>query len=180
MKFCCYCSGPLEQLVPAGDNRLRHVCTSCHAIHYQNPRIVAGCLPVWGEQVLLCRRAIEPRRGFWTLPAGFMENGETMAQAAVRETAEEACARVGSLNLYTLYDLPHISQLYVFFRAELLDLDFHAGDESLEARLFHEHEIPWRELAFPTVGRSLEHYFADRKTQTFPIRNEGMAPLLAR
>ncbi|BAN50372.1 NUDIX hydrolase [Metapseudomonas resinovorans] len=179
MKFCSQCGSPVVQRIPEGDNRLRHVCDSCHAIHYQNPRIVAGCLPVWGEQVLLCRRAIEPRRGYWTLPAGFMENGETMAQAAARETLEEACARVRDLSLYTLFDLPHISQVYTFFRAELVDLDFAAGDESLEVRLFHEREIPWSELAFPTVGRTLECYFADRAGQDFPVRNEPLAPLLA-
>ncbi|EJT83836.1 NUDIX hydrolase [Pseudomonas putida S11] len=113
-----------------------------------NPNIVAGVLPTWGSQVLLCRRAIEPRRGFWTLPAGFMENGETLDQAARRETVEEACARVGSMSLYQLFDLPHINQVHVFFRAELADLDFAVGVESLEVRLFEEHEIPWGELAF--------------------------------
>ena len=175
MKFCCNCGSAVEQRIPAGDNRMRFVCTQCHFIHYQNPRIVAGCLPVWGEQVLLCRRAIEPRRGFWTLPAGFMENGETMAEAAMRETDEEARARVRDLHLYTLFDLPHISQLYVFYRAELVDLDFRAGEESLEVQLFHEREIPWNELAFPTVGRTLECYFADRREQHYPVRNEGLA-----
>lgn len=180
MKFCSQCGGPVEQRIPQGDNRLRYVCPQCQTIHYQNPRIVAGCLPVWGEQVLLCRRAIEPRRGFWTLPAGFMENGETMAEAAMRETDEEACARVRDLHLYTMFDLPHISQLYVFFRAELIDLEFRAGDESLEVQLFHEHEVPWQELAFPTVGRTLKCFFADRRAQHYPIRNEGMAPLRPR
>lgn len=179
MKFCSQCGGPVVQRIPDGDNRLRHVCESCHTVHYQNPRIVAGCLPVWGEQVLLCRRAIDPRKGYWTLPAGFMENGETMEQAASRETLEEACARVRNLSLYTLFDLPHISQVYTFFRAELVDLDFAAGDESLEVRLFHEREIPWSKLAFPTVGRTLECYFADRAGQVFPVRNEPIAPLLA-
>ena len=180
MRFCSQCASPVEQRIPAGDNRLRFVCPHCRITHYQNPRIVAGCLPVWGEQVLLCRRAIEPRRGYWTLPAGFMENGETMAEAAMRETDEEACARVRELQLYTLFDLPHISQLYVFFRAELIDLNYRAGDESLDVRLFHEQEIPWNELAFPTVGRTLQCYFADRREQRFPVRNEGIAPMRTR
>ncbi len=180
MNFCSHCGNPVEQRIPLGDNRLRFVCPQCQTIHYQNPRIIAGCLPVWGEQVLLCRRAIEPRRGFWTLPAGFMENGETLEQAAARETSEEACARVRELSLYTLFDLPHISQLYVLFRAELVDLDFAAGEESLEVQLFHEHEIPWQELAFPIVGRTLKCYFADRREQIYPIRNEGIAPLRPR
>ncbi len=134
---------------------------------------------MWDGQVLLCRRAIAPRLGYWTLPAGFMENGETLAQAAARETEEEANARIGDLQLYTLFDLPHISQVYLFFRAELLDLDFSAGDESLEVRLFDEAEIPWSELAFPTIGRTLECYFSDRREGCFPVRNEAIAPMLA-
>lgn len=179
MNYCSQCGSPVTQRIPIGDNRVRFVCSQCQLIHYQNPRIVAGCLPVWGEQVLLCRRAIEPRRGYWTLPAGFMENGETLEQAAARETEEEACARVRELSLYTLFDLPHISQVYMFFRAELVDLDFAAGDESLEVRLFDERDIPWSELAFPTVGRTLECFFADRVKQIFPVRNEPIEALQA-
>jgi len=177
MKFCSQCGSTITEQVPDGDNRVRFVCASCDTIHYQNPRIVAGCLPVRGEYVLLCRRAIEPRRGYWTLPAGFMENGETMQQAAERETLEEACARVTDLHLYMLFDLPHINQVYTFFRAELVDNRFCAGDESLEVKLFNQAEIPWSELAFPTVGRTLEYFFADRVQQTFPVRNEAIAPM---
>lgn len=179
MKFCSQCGAPVSLRIPGGDNRPRYVCDRCHTVHYQNPRIVAGCLPVWEGRILLCRRAIQPRQGFWTLPAGFMENGETLEQAAARETLEEACARVHDLQLYTLFDLPHISQVYLFFRAELADLDFRAGEESLEVQLFEESDIPWRELAFPTVGRTLECYFADRVEQNFPVRNEAIAPMLA-
>lgn len=179
MKFCSQCGNRVHQVIPEGDNRLRFVCEHCTCIHYQNPNIVAGCLPVWGDQVLLCRRAIEPRYGFWTLPAGFMENGETLEQAACRETDEEACARVRDLRLYTLFDLPHISQVHVFFRAELADLNFAAGSESLETRLFKQSEIPWSDLAFPTVGRTLECYFADRLGDHYPVRNESLPPLLA-
>jgi ADP-ribose pyrophosphatase YjhB (NUDIX family) len=179
MNFCSQCGNPLSQQIPAGDNRLRFVCPQCQTIHYQNPRIIAGCLPIWGEQVLLCRRAIEPRRGYWTLPAGFMENGETLEQAAARETLEEACARVQGLSLYTLFDLPHINQVYMLFRAELVDLNFAAGAESLEVQLFSEQDIPWSELAFPTIGRTLECYFADRGQQLFPVRNEPLAALRA-
>ncbi len=172
MKYCSHCGSQVSQKIPQGDNRLRHVCDQCQTIHYQNPRIVAGCLPVWGKQVLLCRRAIQPRYGLWTLPAGFMENGETIEQAAVRETLEEACARVRDPQLYTLFDLPHINQVYMLFRAELADLDFSAGEESLEVRLFDEADIPWSELAFPTIGRTLEYFFADRRTDVYPLRNE--------
>ncbi|AHL74533.1 ADP-ribose pyrophosphatase [Stutzerimonas stutzeri] len=174
MKFCSQCGGSITERVPDGDNRIRFVCAACDTVHYQNPRIVAGCLPVWGERVLLCRRAIEPRRGYWTLPAGFMENGETVQQAAERETLEEACAQVTDLRLYTLFDLPHINQVYMFFRAELVDERFCAGDESLEVRLFRQDDIPWSELAFPTIGRTLEYFFADRVQQTFPVRNEAI------
>lgn len=178
MKFCSQCGNPVSQRIPEGDSRLRFVCDSCHAIHYQNPNIVAGCVATWGTQVLLCRRAIEPRRGYWTLPAGFMENGETIEQAAIRETAEEACARVRNLSIYTLIDVPHISQVHVFFRAELADLDFAAGPESLEVQLFDEADIPWDELAFRTVGRTLECFFADRRTEVYPVRSESIPPLV--
>ncbi|MBJ9976088.1 NUDIX hydrolase [Pseudomonas sp. S75] len=177
MNFCSACGNPVIQRIPEGDSRPRYVCPACHTIHYQNPNIVAGVLPTWGSQVLLCRRAIEPRRGFWTLPAGFMENGETLEQAARRETVEEACARVGSTALYQLFDLPHINQVHVFFRAELTDLDFAVGTESLEVRLFEEHEIPWEALAFRTVTRTLECYYRDRIGQQFPLGHEYLPPM---
>ena len=177
MKFCSNCGGAISHIIPQGDNRLRHVCAQCQTVHYQNPRIIAGCLPVWGDQVLLGRRAIEPRRGYWTLPAGFMENGETLEQAARRETDEEACVRLGPMALYQLFDLPHINQVHVFFRAELADLDFAVGVESLEVRLFEEHEIPWDALAFRTVSRALECYYLDRKGQHYPVRTECLSPM---
>ena len=177
MNFCSQCGKPVTQRIPEGDTRLRYVCDHCQTIHYQNPNIVAGTLPVWGNQVLLCRRAIEPRLGYWTLPAGFMENGETVEQGALRETLEEACARVRNLSIYTLIDVPHISQVHIFYRAELVDLDFAAGPESLEVRLFDEADIPWSELAFRTVRRTLECFFADRRQQVFPVRSESVPPL---
>ncbi len=171
MKFCSNCGATLSWIVPEGDNRERHVCTACNTIHYVNPRIVAGCLPVWEDRIMLCRRAIEPRRGYWTLPAGFLENGETIAAGAARETAEEANARVRDLELYTVFSLPHISQAYMFFRAELEDLDFSSGMETLEVELFSEAQIPWQELAFPVITQSLEFYFEDRKSGAFPVRS---------
>ena len=177
MKFCSQCGHSVSQHIPQGDSRLRYVCDHCQTIHYQNPNIVAGCLPTWGTQVLLCRRAIEPRKGYWTLPAGFMENGETVEQAARRETLEEACAKVENLAIYTLIDVPHINQVHVFYRAELLTPDFAAGEESLEVRLFDEADIPWSELAFRTVSRTLECFFADRQGDTYPVRSEAVAPL---
>ena len=163
MKFCSNCGGHVTRKVPPGDNRQRYVCESCDSIHYQNPRIVAGCLAEWDGKVLLCRRSIEPRRGLWTLPAGFMENGETTQEAAIRETLEEANARVDVTGLYTLINLPHVNQVYLMFHSRLTDLDFSAGEESLEVGLFKESEIPWDELAFQTIHHTLRFYFEDRK-----------------
>ena len=174
MRYCLQCGCEAERKIPATDNIPRLVCPNCHYIHYENPKIICGSLVVHKHRVLLCRRAIEPQYGFWTLPAGFMENGETLAEAAARETWEEACAQVRALELYTLFDLPHIHQVYMFFRAELHEGAFGIGEESLEVRLFHEHEIPWSELAFPTIGRTLECFFADRKHRVFPVRNEAI------
>jgi ADP-ribose pyrophosphatase YjhB (NUDIX family) len=171
MKFCSACgSDRIELRIPEGDNLPRYVCGACGAIHYQNPKIVVGCLPEWDDRVLLCRRAIEPRHGLWTLPAGFLENGETVVAGAVRETLEEASARVVVGDLYTMISLPQISQIYMVFRARLLDLDFGPGPESLEVRLFGEDEIPWEEMAFRTIGRTLRNYFLDRKQGSFPTR----------
>jgi ADP-ribose pyrophosphatase YjhB (NUDIX family) len=171
LKFCSACgSDRIELRIPDGDNLPRHVCAACGAIHYQNPKVVVGCLPEWQDQVLLCRRAIAPRHGLWTLPAGFLENGETVAAGAVRETLEEASARVALGELYTMISLPQISQIYMMFRARLVDLDFGPGPESLEVRLFREDEIPWEEMAFRTIGRTLRNYFLDRKLGAFPTR----------
>ena len=177
MKFCNQCSAAVNWQVPEGDSRARFVCSACQTVHYENPKIVAGCIPVWGEQVLLCRRAIEPRKGFWTVPAGFMENGESMAQAAMRETYEEACANVEQLDLYAIYDLPQINQVHTFFRAKLTEPQFAAGIESLEVALFSQADIPWSQLAFPTIGRLLECYFADRDHESYPVRNESIEQL---
>lgn len=162
MKFCSQCGGSIELRIPEGDNRERHICIDCGTIHYQNPKIVTGCLPEWEDRILLCRRAIAPRHGYWTLPAGFLENGETTLQGAARETMEEASARVTVRSLYATFNLPHIDQVYMFFRANLLDLDYGPGEESLEVELFSEAQIPWGELAFPVVVETLKLYFADR------------------
>jgi len=163
MNFCSHCGSPVISRIPPGDDRSRYVCDSCGTIFYSNPKIVAGCIPQWDEQLLLCRRAIEPRSGLWTLPAGFMENGESTNQAAARETLEEANARVEMGKLFAYLNIPAINQVYVIFLARLLDLDFSAGAESLEVRLFHEHEIPWGEIAFPSIERALRLYFQDRR-----------------
>ena len=165
MKYCTQCGGDLEWKVPAGDNMHRYVCTNCGFIHYQNPRIIVGCLPVWEEhRILLCKRAIEPRHGLWTLPSGFMENGETAEQGSMRETREEANASVTIQSLHTVFSIPHINQVYLLFRAELDNLDFYPGPESLEVRLFKQDEIPWDEIAFNSVRFSLQRFFEDLGT----------------
>lgn len=176
INYCCTCAAPVALRVPAGDTLPRHVCDACGAIHYRNPRLVVGTLPVWEDRVLLCRRAIEPRRGCWTLPAGFMENRESVAEAAERETREEACARIDLDDLYTMISVPHISQVHVIYRARLRDLDFAPGDESLEVALFSEADIPWEEIAFRTVAMTLRHYFADRAAGSFGLHVDALAP----
>ena len=179
MKYCSLCGSPVEMRIPPDDNRTRHVCTNCGEIHYQNPKLIVGALPEWQDKILLCRRAIEPRHGLWTLPAGFMENGETIAEAATRETWEEANARIEIGELYSIYSLPYINQVHVLFRAKLLALDFWPGSESLEVKLFSEAEIPWNEIAFRPVRFSIEHYFAERNLGKFSFHvGELAAPAL--
>ena len=163
INHCIHCGEKVSLAIPRGDNRNRHVCNSCGHIHYQNPKVVCGCIPVWGERILLCRRAIEPRKGFWTLPAGFMENGETLEHAAVRETMEEACAKIVAPQLFGVYSLPQVNQVYVMFLAQLGgESDFAAGEESLEVGLFAAADIPWADLAFPVVHRTLQRYLEMR------------------
>src|SRR6476660_3833225 len=148
MKFCSNCGAPVSHKVPPGDSLPRYVCDACSTIHYQNPRMIVGCIAEWEDKILLCRRAIEPRHGLWTVPAGFMENGETTAAGAERETLEEANARVAIDDLFSLYNLPHINQVYLLFRGRLIDSGIGAGLETLEARMFDESHIPWDDLAF--------------------------------
>ncbi|MBC7956818.1 MAG: NUDIX hydrolase [Cytophagales bacterium] len=168
-KHCKACGSPVQYVMPADDNRDRATCTVCATVHYENPLNVVGTLPVWQDKVLLCRRNIEPRHGFWTLPAGFMELGETTEQGAVRETTEEAGARVELQGLYTLLNVARVGQLHLFYRARLLDTDFAPGPESIEVQLFAESEIPWDELAFRTVRETLKHYFEDRRQGQFGL-----------
>lgn len=176
MKFCSNCAAPVVRRVPPGDALPRFLCDQCGEIHYQNPKLVVGAVPEWEGRVLLCRRAIEPRYGYWTLPAGFMENDETAGDGAARETQEEAGARIELVGAYTLLSVPMVNQVHLFFRARLLDLDFAPGEESLEVALFEEADIPWKEIAFRTVGLTLKHWFADRASGAFRFHAEDVKP----
>jgi ADP-ribose pyrophosphatase YjhB (NUDIX family) len=167
LKFCSNCAAPVSRRIPPGDNLPRWVFDTCHAIHYENPRMIVGCVAEWDGKILLCKRAIEPRHGLWTVPAGFLEQGETTAEGAQRETLEEANARVEIATLFSLYNLPHINQVYLLFRGRLLDADVSAGAETLETHLFEAADIPWDQLAFATVRATLTHYLSDRATGHF-------------
>jgi len=177
LKYCSDCSAALTYRVPPGDSLPRAVCDACGSIHYENPRMIVGCVVEWQGKVLLCKRAIEPRYGLWTVPAGFLENGETTAAGAQRETLEEANARVEIDALFALYNLPHINQVYMLFRGRLLDADFGAGAETLETRLVDEHEVPWNEIAFVTVRNTLTHYFNDRRKGEFEFHMGTVEPM---
>jgi ADP-ribose pyrophosphatase YjhB (NUDIX family) len=169
MNFCSNCGQPLTYLKPPGDDRSRYCCETCGVVHYQNPLMVVGCIPEMEHKILLCRRAIAPCYGKWTLPAGYLENGETVADGAKREAFEEACARVEILAPYALYNICYVNQLYLMFRARLENDNFRAGSESLVVRLFSEDDIPWDEIAFRVIKETLEKYFTDRRTGRFPF-----------
>ncbi|PIE20749.1 MAG: NUDIX hydrolase [Neptuniibacter caesariensis] len=171
MKFCSNCGEAVSLTIPDGDNLPRFVCKHCHSIHYQNPKIVTGCLPVYKDKVLLCKRAIEPRKGYWTLPAGFMENQESTEEGALRETLEEANAVVHISQLYTLTSIVHVNQVQLLYLAQMDKPEFSASAESLEVRLFSEDEIPWQDLAFKTINNALRLYFEDRKEGHFPVHH---------
>lgn len=171
IQHCRECGAPAIYRIPDdGDTKPRAICTACHTVHYENPLNVVGTVPVWGddgEQVLLCLRNIEPRRGKWTLPAGFMELGETTAQGAARETDEEAGAQIELGDLFTLMNVPRVGQVHLYYRARLLSDRFNPGLETIEARLFTEQQIPWEDIAFRTVRETLERYFNDRRQGHF-------------
>ncbi|MEO6410290.1 MAG: NUDIX hydrolase [Burkholderiaceae bacterium] len=171
IRHCKVCGAATEYRIPADDNRERATCTGCGAVHYENPLNVVGTVPAWQDQVLLCRRNIEPRYGYWTLPAGFMELGETAAEGALRETVEEAGAHIELQGLFTFLNVVRVGQLHLYFRARLLDTVFAPGPETIEAQLFREDEIPWDELAFRTVRVTLEHYFQDRRRGQFELHS---------
>ena len=158
MKFCTLCGGEVDQQIPEGDNRLRHVCKDCGHIHYQNPRVIVGCIPTWQGKILLCRRNIEPQLGLWTVPAGFLELDETMAEGAARETYEESLAEVEITHLHGLYDIPHIGQIYALYAAEMKNPKFGVTSESSEVALFDVEDIPWDQIAFKVVAKALKQY----------------------
>ena len=168
IKHCRACGTAVAHRLPDdGDTKVRAVCPACNTIHYVNPLVVVGTIPIWGQQVLLCKRNIEPRFGKWTLPAGFMEMGETTAQGAARETVEEAGAEFALQALFSLVNVARVGQVHLFYRAELLSDVFNPGTETQEAQLFDEADIPWDEIAFHTVKDTLEHFFADRRSGQF-------------
>lgn len=167
MKFCSSCGETVSLVIPEGDNRLRHVCSSCEMIHYENPKIVTGCIPEWEDKILLCKRAIEPRTGLWTLPAGFMENSETNIEGAARETDEEANARVENMQLFSVFSIAHINQVYTMYRGDLVNGEASPGVESLEVALLSEAEVPWNNIAFQVIAETLKLYYKDKKQGKF-------------
>ncbi|HKU38722.1 MAG TPA: NUDIX hydrolase [Polyangiales bacterium] len=171
MKFCSACGALVARKIPSGEDRERWVCTVCHTIHYQNPRMVVGCIIEEQGKLLLCKRAIEPRYGYWTVPAGFLELGESTVQGAIRETFEEAQARVQVIAPYAHFDIPYIGQAYIFYRARLIAPEFGPGTESLEVKLVPPEEIPWEALAFQVVRVGLEFYTEDAKRGVFRMHH---------
>ena len=167
MNFCSSCGSKVTLLIPPGDNRHRYVCGECGMIHYQNPNVVTGCIPEWNDRILLCKRAIEPRYGTWTLPAGFLENGESSMFGAAREAMEEANAQMRDMTLFCVFSIPHINQVYTMYRGVLHEGNASPGDESLDVVLASEDEVPWDNLSFPVIIETLKLYYQDRKAGTF-------------
>ena len=170
MNYCSQCGSSVSWRIPEGEDSPRFVCDSCNFIHYQNPRMVIGAIPVIDDKLLLCRRAIEPCLGKWTLPAGYLENGETIEECARRESMEEAYAKLDNMQPYLLLNLPFINQVYFIYRAHLVNHDYRAGTESLEVKLLPPSQIPWNDLAFAVIRKSLRMYIADLAKGSFPFR----------
>jgi len=167
VNYCSACGEKVNLVVPEGDNRQRYVCESCEMIHYENPKIVTGCIAEWQDKILLCKRAIEPRHGLWTLPAGFMENAETNLQGAARETVEEANAKVDNMKLFCVFSIAHINQVYTMYRGDLVEGLASPGIESLEVELVTEEEVPWQNIAFQVISETLKLYYQDKKKRNF-------------
>ena len=171
-KYCPYCGGTIEFKSIPDDTRQRHVCVSCETVHYLNPKIVTGVLPIMGDKILLAKRAIEPRKGYWNVPAGYMENGEKVEEGAERELWEEANAKVTNIRPHLIYSIAAIHQVYMLFLGELVNNTYSAGVESLEVKLFSEAEIPWDELAFTSSAVCIKRYFEDQKNKTAKVHLE--------
>ncbi|HEB81724.1 MAG TPA: NUDIX hydrolase [Gammaproteobacteria bacterium] len=167
MNFCSSCGEKVSLMIPEGDNRQRYVCQSCQTIHYENPKIVTGCIAQWQDRILLCKRAIEPRYGLWTLPAGFMENEETNLEGAARETREEANAEVENMQLFCVFSIAHINQVYTMYLGDLVGGEASPGEESLDVVLLKEEEIPWDNIAFHVITETLKRYYQDQKRGEF-------------
>ena len=172
MNFCSQCGSPVTLKVPAGDDRPRFVCSTCNTVHYQNPKVVVGSIPIWEDRILMCRRNINPRKGYWTLPAGYLENGETVADGARRETLEETGATVTDIVPYLMVDIIHIHQIYLLFRSRLAAPDFHPTLESAEVKLVEVDAIPWNEIAFKVIEKTLRYYLLDRTTGNYVFRTD--------
>ncbi|MDH5473221.1 MAG: NUDIX hydrolase [Gammaproteobacteria bacterium] len=167
MNYCSHCGSSLIYTIPDGDSLHRHVCQQCDTIHYQNPKIITGTIPEWDNKILLCKRAIEPRHGLWTLPAGFMENNETTIEGALRESREEANADLSNLSLFCVFSIPHISQVYMIYRGDINNGHASPGAESLDVNFFNENTIPWSEMAFPVITETLKLYYKDKRNGIF-------------
>lgn len=169
IKFCTACGSPTESKIPLDDDHVRSVCTNCSMVHYSNPKMVVGCIPELNGQLLLCKRNIEPRKGKWTLPAGYLENGESVQDGAIRETLEETRAKVRIIEPYRLFNIAFVDQIYFMFRAVMTSDTFGPTSESTIVQLFDEKDIPWDEIAFEVIKQTLDHYFKDRKKGKFPF-----------
>ena len=177
MNYCSRCGHKLSRDIPPGDDRLRYICKACGRVHYQNPKLVVGTISEYGDRILFCRRAIEPCAGLWTLPAGFLENGETVAMGALRETYEETGAEVDIIAPYVLFNICHVGQIYLMFRGRMRNPHFSPGPESSDVRLFSEAEIPWEKLAFSVIEETLKRYVADRRSGNFTFAMGDIGPV---
>lgn len=175
INYCTQCANPLARIIPPDDNRVRDVCLQCGSVHYQNPRNVVGVVPIWGDKILLCKRAIEPRYNTWTLPAGFMELKESTAEGAMREADEEAGAHLELGELFTVIDVPEAGQVHLYYLATVTSPELNPGPESLDAKFFALDEIPWDNLSFKTVSTTIEHYLADRQKGHFSVHHYSLS-----
>ena len=176
IRFCNQCGAETHYQIPEGDHRPRAVCSACQTIFYQNPNMISGTLPLYKGRIMLCKRGIEPRYGFWTLPGGFLENGETLAEGALRETEEEACASVNLVRLLSVISLPRVNQVHCFYLADMLNEEYRTTEESIEIRMFRPEEIPWEQIAFKTVAATLRHYLEHRDKDNIPLLETSILP----